>query len=282
MNEKYLRHYRTLGLMPGCTQQEVKASYHRLAGEFHPDRLIGRPAGIDKKESEERIKEINHAYWNLSSYFRKHGRLPLEPLSSTTEISGNAATGQYPHQTSGDEKKPQNLFSFRRLIAGAALGLGLALALWYGLPAPEKDGFLPPQYSLENSPQVTREYFSAGSKPGDVYAAQGIPTKTESGVWHYGKSRVYFENGVAVRWVEDPGYPLMVSKDADYGNEPPPSVKKIFSVGSTKGEVRAIQGAPLRETDTLWEYRVSRIYFKNNRVTSWYSSPVDPLRVQSK
>ncbi len=282
MDAKYLRHYRTLGLMPGCTQRDVKASYHRLAGKWHPDRLIGRPAGKGKKESEEKIKEINHAYWSLSSYYRKHGRLPLEPLSPTAETAGDAATGQHLYSAPANEKSPQSLFFFVRLTIGTMFGLGLAFAVWYGYPAPEKDVFPPPQYSREDSPLGKKEYFSVGSKPGDVYAAQGIPTKTENGVWHYGKSRVYFEDGVVARWVEDSGHPLMISRAEESDKGPSPPVKKLFSVGSTKQEVRAIQGAPLRETDTLWEYRVSRIYFKNDRVTSWYSSPLDPLHIRSK
>lgn len=282
MDEKYLRHYRTLGLMAGCTQQDVKASYHRLAGKWHPDRLIGHPAAKDKKESEEKIKEINHAYWSLSSYYRKHGRLPLEPLSSAAETSGGAATEQHLYNVSANEKSPQSLSFFVRLIIGAALGLGLAFTVWHSDLTPENDGFFPPQYSLEDSPLGGKKYFSVDSKPGDVYAIQGTPTKTENGVWHYGKSRVYFENGVVTSWVEDSGHPLMVSRTEESGQGSSPLVKRFFSVGSTKQEVRAIQGAPLRETDALWEYRVSRIYFKNDRVTSWYSSPLDPLRAQSK
>lgn len=268
--------------MPGCTQQDVKTTYHRLAGKWHPDRLIGHPTGKGKKESEEKIKEINHAYWSLSTYYRNHGRLPLEPLSSTAEKVSDAAIEQHLYYASANEKSPQNLFFFVRLIIGASLGLGLAFAVWYGYTESEKDVLLPPQYSLDDSPLRKKEYFSVDSKLGDVYTAQGIPTKSENGIWHYGKSRVYFENGVVTHWVEDSDNPLMLSRTEESDKGSPPPEKRFFSVGSTKQEVRAIQGAPLRETDTLWEYRVSRIYFKNDRVTSWYSSPLDPLRARNK
>ncbi len=282
MNDKYLHHYRTLGIEPGCTQQELKASYHRLAREWHPDRFIARPsAGKGKRLTEDRIKEINHAYWSLSDYYRKHGRLPLEPLSSTAQTSGDASTDQHLYSTSTNGKSPRNPFYYGRYLIIGAL-LGLVFTIWYDRPASEMDGFPLSQNAPEDSLPARKEYFSVGSKPGDVYAAQGIPTKTENDVWHYGQSRVYFEKGVVTRWVEDSKYPLMVSEVGENEEDASPSVIKFFSQGSTKQEVRAVQGTPLRETDTLWEYRVSRVYFKNDRVTGWYSSPLDPLRVHRK
>ncbi len=49
-------YYRTLGLEPDTSAEEIKNVYRKLAMQYHPDRNGGN------LESEERIKEINEAY----------------------------------------------------------------------------------------------------------------------------------------------------------------------------------------------------------------------------
>ena len=53
-------------------------------------------------------------------------------------------------------------------------------------------------------------HFTYGDPPGRVYEVQGIPTRTEGNLWLYGKSEVYFENGVVVSWQSTPSHPLRV------------------------------------------------------------------------
>lgn len=282
MNEKYLHHYRILGLAPGCTQKELKAAYHRLARKWHPDRHVERPAASrGRRSAEERIKEINHAYWSLSDHYRKHGRLPLEPVSPASQTFDGAPSDPEHSSSAGNVGSARNSSSYwRYLFIGMLLGIGFVI--WHNRPATETVTLPSSPGAVDESQPPGKEYFSVGSRIGDVYAAQGAPTKTEGDVWHYGKSRIYFSKGRVTRWVEDSNHPLMVSRIEEADNEASPPANGFFSIGSTKQEVRAIQGKPLRETDTLWEYRVSRVYFKNDRVTSWYSSPVDPLRARSK
>jgi len=49
-------YYRTLGLSPNSSAEEIKKEYRKLAMQYHPDRNRGNP------KSEERQKEINEAY----------------------------------------------------------------------------------------------------------------------------------------------------------------------------------------------------------------------------
>ena len=49
-------HYRTLGLKPEATEEDIKKAYRKLAMQYHPDRTGGNP------ENEEHFKEINEAY----------------------------------------------------------------------------------------------------------------------------------------------------------------------------------------------------------------------------
>jgi molecular chaperone DnaJ len=53
-------HYATLGVDRGATPDEIKRAYRRLARELHPDANQADP------ESEERFKQVSHAYEVLS------------------------------------------------------------------------------------------------------------------------------------------------------------------------------------------------------------------------
>lgn len=82
------------------------------------------------------------------------------------------------------------------------------------------------------------------------------------------------------------------SRDAEPAAEtksrPPPSLTTAytakpgarFGMGSSKNEVIRVQGRPMKETDDVWDYGASRVYFRDNRVVGWHSSPFDPLKVR--
>ena len=53
-------YYEILGVGKGASDEEIKKSYRKLAMKYHPDR------NPNKKEAEERFKEINEAYAVLS------------------------------------------------------------------------------------------------------------------------------------------------------------------------------------------------------------------------
>ncbi len=54
-------YYRTLGLRPDASAEEIKKVYRKLAMQHHPDRNGGNP------DSEERLKEFNEAYQVLGN-----------------------------------------------------------------------------------------------------------------------------------------------------------------------------------------------------------------------
>ncbi|MBW1781420.1 MAG: J domain-containing protein [Deltaproteobacteria bacterium] len=58
-------YYRILGLRPDASIQEIKSAYRELAMQYHPDRNGGDP------EREERLKEINQAYYVLGNEERR-------------------------------------------------------------------------------------------------------------------------------------------------------------------------------------------------------------------
>lgn len=56
--------------------------------------------------------------------------------------------------------------------------------------------------------------------------------------------------------------------------------RQYITVGSSKTDVRRIQGPPTVEMERLWEYHGSRVHFQGGRVTGWEIWPTAPLRVQ--
>jgi len=58
-------HYKTLGVSPSASLEEIKKAYKALALKFHPDRNNGDP------KSEEKFREIAEAYSALSDYTKR-------------------------------------------------------------------------------------------------------------------------------------------------------------------------------------------------------------------
>lgn len=62
--------YRVLGLQHGASIDEVKKAFKKLAVQYHPDKQQGK-SDAEKKEAEEKFKEINEAYSTLSDPKKK-------------------------------------------------------------------------------------------------------------------------------------------------------------------------------------------------------------------
>ena len=59
-------YYKTLGLAPGTSRQDIKKAYRQLVKVWHPDNFSNRPQ--QQQEAEEKIKQINEAYAYLKNY----------------------------------------------------------------------------------------------------------------------------------------------------------------------------------------------------------------------
>lgn len=306
----YLHDYHTLGLEPGCSLAALKAARRRLVKSWHPDRF---PSGsAEKRQAEERIKDINTAFDRLTGYHATYGILPsasesarrgpsvivVDPAATAAPRDSAEPAETSPPPVRGDRRTPSadRRSVWRHRALRWAIGLvATAMILEVvrtgliiesrdpgsGPAAPAPPTATPePRATLapERGTRASRgeEYFTIGSTLGDVYAIQGVPTATEHGVWHYGKSKVYFANGVVISWEHDPADPLKATALPETTKSNPLS----FTLGSTKAEVRAVQGAPLIETDTLWDYGLSKVYFHDGKVTGWDSSPMYPLKAR--
>lgn len=285
MKEPYLQHYQTLGVQPGCAWRELKNAYRRQVKTWHPDHF--EEHRHDKFVAEERIKEINKAFRALSDFHRQNGRLPLSGDDLTTD-NGPAATS-YTGSGLGAEtwaapaKQPRFLNPLRVMLIGVVLGL---VYVWIAprkeqgyQEASEENHAQAPAVDVSPGPSIQPRqtagdgYFTVGSTSEEVYALQGIPSRIEARVWYYGDSRVYFVNGMVSSWHHDPRNPLKARLMAD-------THPASFGIGSTKAEVRAIQGAPLNENENVWDYGLSKVFFEDAKVSGWQDSLMQPLKIQ--
>ena len=241
--------------------------------------------------AEERSKQITRAYKELETYRRRHGALPplpsaapavAEPVRPDEQHSDSLRPKRQAEPASADawgresakRTKPKAL----KGIAVSLLAIGVLSYLAIGHQESWKLDEDEPSASstAEPEPQATSPSdaarISVGSTLGEVYSVQGVPTTTKGNTWYYGQSQIQFLQGRVVSWQEHPANPLRVSRDEPAGSGG-------FSVGSTRAQVRAIQGPPVTESDTVWDYGPSRVFFEHDRVVRWEESPMHPLRV---
>lgn len=287
--------YAVLGVSPDTEWEMLRAHYRRLISQWHPDRFAADTG--QRRLAEERSKQITAAYHALEKYRREHGALPFlapaevpddmpaQPREADPASAGAPASHRSEMGTAGSVvPRGAKRGRWRRVaLAGGFLATGLYFAHDYLGQSMPDDAITANSADRQRIPQMPRgraEYpagsriISIGSTLGDVFAIQGIPTRTQGETWHYGKSEVHFARGKVVAWAEDPDFPLRIAR-----NLPVQLHGGTFQIGSTKEEVRATQGTPVTESASVWDYGLSRVYFEDDRVIRWEESPIQPLHV---
>lgn len=300
MNDRYVKNYRILCIRPGATWQELRQAYKSLVNTWHPDRF--QQDMHQRKLAEEKTKEINQSYTELTEYYKKFGALPQATKTTdiplTEDIESQSAPDAQPVPENQDTEPSAAVStpahaetSWRSKTAGRTLAAAALVSAAYFVwqLVPWESQYDPPaneeltnqtakKQDNENSKNqaVAEKYFSIGSPPGEVYSIQGVPTKTEQDIWYYGNSKVYFDKGGVSRWEESSDNPLRatITSSAETVST------EFFHVGSSKDEVLSAQGTPEIATENVWDYGVSRVYFEKGRVTSWDESPLRPLRAR--
>lgn len=63
-------YYEILGVSRNATDQEIKTAYKKAVMKYHPDKFANKPEA-EKKQAEEKMKEVNYAYGVLSNPEKK-------------------------------------------------------------------------------------------------------------------------------------------------------------------------------------------------------------------
>ncbi|MDH5512538.1 MAG: J domain-containing protein [Gammaproteobacteria bacterium] len=299
MTKQYENHYRILGILPGTSWKLLRKSYKSLVNKWHPDRF--QQDLRQRKTAEEKTKEITQAYKEIAEYYKKYDSLPLpaedianlglktsEPQPSPVEQpSPDDLASHYTQTARSPEAGRENWFTKYRVRIFTAAGLICALLLLLPEPPESEDQSFVNQENpsltagtiKQESPSVQatdNKYFTIGSTIGEVYAIQGVPTRTEENIWYYGKSKVLFSNGKVSGWEEGSDTFLRINI-VPKNNDP---TSAYFHIGSMKQEVLAVQGLPDRDSGSVWDYGASRIYFENDRVSDWHEAPFDRLKAR--
>ena len=298
--DRHSKNYELLGIRPKDSWQKLRDSYKSAVRKWHPDRFT--QSNSERGIAEEKTKEINRAFRELQEHYLQYGSLPMDepqpapprpdqvvtPASPPRQTTAAAsATDQHTWKPASNDARKKG--AGNRLRFGLAL-IGLLLAGYFFLVPEENE--LPvdnhfadssiiavPSARIDQAPQkVASRNFTTGSSLGEVHSIQGIPTRIDGEIWHYGDAKVFFKNGKVSHWVDSADRRLL----AQSSHESPihEAAVQYFDKGSTKAEVRAIQGSPLRETDKVWDYGISRIYFDRDKVVGWHESPLEPLRTR--
>jgi DnaJ domain len=272
-NPNYKKIYSILGVFQDDDWDTVRAAYKRQIRRWHPDRFQDTD---QRKIAEDKSKDINLAYQTLDDYYREFGSLPPDDTAqhetplSTGELrpAREYDTDPEHHQFSGadsDQTSFRKSQQPRRRGFSGIIVTGVVIAIGYLLLEPSFTDI--DNVSETNLPGPGYDKF--GPAAGNFTANQTESSAPTVAGTQSNSSDVHSD------WQVD-------EKDKEYSPKSSPITGRptIISIGSSKQDVLAIQGRPLRKTDTTWDYGLSRINFQDGIVTGWYENPMNPLNVK--
>lgn len=129
--------YKVLGVERGVSDDELKKVYRRLAVKYHPDHQVGK-SDEEKKQAEEKFKEVNEAYSILSdrtkrTQFDRTGSTagfdfadPFDVYNSVWGFNWRSGSDDVPRNRMPDPLAPRNgqtvrihmTISFREFVNG--------------------------------------------------------------------------------------------------------------------------------------------------------------------
>jgi outer membrane protein assembly factor BamE (lipoprotein component of BamABCDE complex) len=303
----------TLGVERGATAEEIRDAYRTLAKVWHPDRFQGDiPL---RRKAEEKLKEINTSFQLLNSTgygksqasndaegkpqskSQQSSQSPSSPKSQGRSSGGKAASAPKARQDSSranqsetaapkgtrtttahsdaqqsppPPQSPEIEKQQGRTHLGGVVGVVIAVVVLAFIKSRSgTDSKVPPtqpsdfERKLFVDPPKHSEQDSRESHPwADVKAQEGPQNKLTGD-----------QPTVALRR-KDGIRPQEVPQENSASDLP------YFTVGSTKQDVIRVQGTPSAFSEGVFDYGLSKIYFRDGRVTTWEASPLNRLNVR--
>jgi curved DNA-binding protein CbpA len=265
-----LHDYQVLGLKPGCSAAELRATYKSLVKRWHPDRYLDQQA--EKSAAEEKLKVINAAYSRLCKDHPRPGTTastaakaaPMGRSSSQRDSSRHRRAN--PDNVTAPSQHPWigliaavgrslvNAYTLRSIqsrwiwIGTTLFALILLLLWWVDLPHfTQLHRELRFHVQGRDEPALHRPH---PKKP--AAAANSDMTALEPRVPGLGRSSIRPpRNG--------PRRPAVLL----------PSESVHFTLGSTANEVMRIQGKPQRINGQTWIYGMADVTFKDGRISGY-------------
>lgn len=247
-------YYLNLGLAPGCSWEEIRASYKKLAQLNHPDR---HEEGSKKQQQAlAKFQLINESFRALTALFQENDELlktdaltetiedyPLAPISEQGLYDLKPNTAQnYRANAPAPITKPQSVpGSTRKTIGNLVMAATVIGVFWYALYKSHEPVIIS-EKDLERIEKIRLEAeFDATN---DQENEQGL-----------------------------------LKELFDVEPQSTPSEPSItFTFGSPMTTVLSAQGAPTLTQGNTWIYGSSKVNFNDNgKVIDWNSHPNTPL-----
>lgn len=104
--------YEVLGVSPGCSEEELKSAYRKLAKKYHPDLNPG------DAQAAQRMNEINAAYEQIKNPHSTPGYSPYGQQTYTYYGGQTGASGYDPFEDIFRDFQQQSYTSYRRVNVG--------------------------------------------------------------------------------------------------------------------------------------------------------------------
>lgn len=252
--------YKILLIESECSWESLRKAYKKLIQKWHPDRFANE---TQKLSAEDKIKELNTAYIQLSDYYKKYNSLPplLEvevihhPPNKTKKTSvsqpqtsddytASAAKAPSARQTTTDRSSIE--YSNKIYLT---LVIVISLIVFIISDADHE--------SAHSNTQIKNTY-EADSDNSSI-ERKSIETH------EIDKSDITQELTDSIDKSDINA--ILGTQPADY-----------FTYGSTIGEVLSIQGRPDNIDGDFWFYGNSYVKFKDGVVEDWKRSSEFPLK----
>jgi len=249
--------YKILSASSTQSFNEIRKAYKRKIQKFHPDKLDD----TQKEAASNKIKELNTAFSQIEKHYKTHNSLPATETTDDPKVridpkkqpnkhesvfnNSNATNKPTNRVSSPKDKSHKSRIAFVIVICIASFVIfyienfysNIQPAVSSETDETEKKKPTPTPIKAKKQADETiastrkkiPDFFTIGSPIGEVIDVQGKPDKTNENTWHYGESKVFFQDGYVIDWKREKGHPikakLIIDEDSEF-IKPDTNIKK--------------------------------------------------------